>query len=301
MKKIKETIKNEIILEHPSNVNFKDAHKIVILMAAPLTSLLFITLVILVPLRRYGFAIYLAYGIVWLIISYLFGLAFGVKFDKKAFFGTDNMVKDIPQKLAYSLAMMIAVYIILFIVSEVNYFLLPENIRKITLAEDSQLEGSLFLFILSVIIAAVAEEYFIRYVAYNYLAKDNRGGELNLKFILYTSIAFSLQHIVMASNVQYYFVAYFFNYFLFSAAMCLIYLKTKNFIYPVTIHAFNNISTGWGFAYIIISEKKLLQLVATIGELGSAQLVMLINFSFTFCLICIWMLVQKALIKIAVQ
>lgn len=72
-------------------------------------------------------------------------------------------------------------------------------------------------------------------------------------------------------------ITIFINSFLFSVAMCLIYIKTKNFVYPIIMHSIFNLSTIFNFSFIIekyISEQKMFDIF---GVLGCANLIVLIN------------------------
>ncbi len=202
-------------------------------------------------------------GIVWIFISHLFGLVFKVEFSKKQLFGIGKDKKSISLNLLYSFILITIVGAIYYIVLKINVYMVPEQLTTITRKGMTEVPNindfnsafSQAMFLIGItcatILNAVGEELFIRYVTYNKLAKRNSSRKLNIKFIISASLAFALYHTLFSVRYSYLLPTVFITTFLGSVALCLIFIRTKNIIYPIAMHTLLNLN-GFNLLAILL-------------------------------------------------
>lgn len=95
------------------------------------------------------------------------------------------------------------------------------------------------LYIFSVVLVIFIEELFFRFLTFKYIVKDESNKKDIYLFIFASSILFMLYHG--------YSIARMVSVFILSISYCLIYIKTKNFIFPLIVHIL------WDFLTFMLS------------------------------------------------
>ncbi len=202
-------------------------------------------------------------GALWIPVSLLFGLLFSIVFDKK-----DLIIKN-ESDLSKNLLYMFVTMLIVTALSGLVYMIGMNNIPPSTLdvMENKPLSNignynsilSKISYIIALLIAtllnAAGEELFIRYIAYKKLAKKNSGKKLRIKFIITTSLAFGIYHglFIFINLSKTLGVTRFILTFIISVGICLVFLKTKNIIYVILMHALINFTGLSGLPLVITS------------------------------------------------
>lgn len=189
-------------------------------------------------------------GVMWIIVSAIVGLLFKVGYTKKQLFGIGENKKSISSNLLYSFSLLAIVTITISLIYTLRIYMFSETIENVTkegMAElsnindfDNMVDLSVYLIgiAVSIVLNATGEELFIRYVAYNELAKRNSGRELNVKFVITSLLAFVLFHIGALFSLDLLLV--FFSSSFAALSFSLIFIKTKNIVYPIIMHSMWN-------------------------------------------------------------